>query len=74
MPEYNFGYSEILITAADAVVADGLDCEAAKNTVQYLSLLACDIAMKSLLEKAGMPVEQIRKRTDDLGKMFDAVS
>jgi hypothetical protein len=59
MPEYSLGFSEKLIEAADAVLPSCKDSYEGCRTVLYLSLLASEIVLKGLLEKAGKPVNQI---------------
>ena len=53
MSEYNIGFSEKLLDAAQSVTKDGLDSVDAIRTVLYLSSLASEIVLKALLEKAG---------------------
>jgi HEPN domain-containing protein len=38
--------------------------------VLYLSLLSIEISLKYLLEKAGVPVKQIRRRSHDIGTLL----
>jgi|TARA_R100000935_G_C2833557_1_gene166654 hypothetical protein len=59
MPEYSLGFSEKLIEAADAVVPSCKESYDGRRTVLYLSLLASEIALKGLLEKAGKPISEI---------------
>lgn len=59
MPEYSLGFSEKLIEAADAVLPSCKDSYDGRRTVLYLSLLASEIVLKGLLEKAGKPIGKI---------------
>jgi HEPN domain-containing protein len=73
MPEYSLDFSEKLIEAARVVLdldnnSDSVD---AKRTVLYLSLLACEISMKALLERAGKSVSEIRSRSHNLEGLLE---
>ena len=70
MAVYNRNFSEKLIVAANAVVDDGLEALDAKRAVLYLSLLACEITLKALLEKAGVPVKKIKNRAHKLSELL----
>jgi len=70
MPEYNIGFSEKLIDAAVAVAAEDFTDVDAVRTVLYLSSLAPEITLKALLEKAGVPVKDIRARGHSLSGLL----
>ena len=70
MAEYNLSFAEHLLEAAKFVAAESLVEIDAKRTVLYLSLLASEIVLKSLLEAAGKPVSQLRKRSHSLEKLL----
>lgn len=70
MPEYNIGFSKCLIQAADFVSHQGMKTEDAMRTVLYLSKLATEIAVKSLLEKAGKPINEITNYGHNLDKLL----
>jgi hypothetical protein len=66
MPEYDIEFAAKLARVADQVDAsDPWAYDAGRVTV-YLSRLSAEIAMKALLENAGMPVQTIRSRSHDL--------
>lgn len=71
MSEYNTGFSEKLIDAAQVIMGIGLDLVDAKRTVLYLSLLSCEIALKALLERAGKSVAEITRCSHDFKKLLD---
>lgn len=73
MSEYNLGFSEKLIDAAKVVFDDGLNSVDAARTVIYLGLLSCEITLKSLLERAGMSVKDIKKYSHNLNGLLNAV-
>ena len=67
MSQYDIAFGEKLAEVANLVVADGLD---AQRTVLYLSLLSPEIALKSLVERAGKPTGEIRKRSHNLADLL----
>ena len=70
MSEYDIGFSDKLTEAAQFTVKDDLESIDAIRTVLYLSLLSCEISLKALLEKAGMPINTIRARSHNLKKLL----
>lgn len=66
MTAYNLDFSRKLLDVAKLVVNEGLDSFEANQTVVYLSLLACEIALKALLERSGLPILMIRSKSHDL--------
>jgi HEPN domain-containing protein len=73
MAEYNLGFSEKLIEAAELVASDGITEFDSLQTVIYLSLLSSEISMKALLENAGHPIKAIRKCSHDLKQLLDSL-
>lgn len=71
MSEFSTDFSKKLIDAASFVVKDGMDSLDAERTVNYLSKLSCEITLKALLEKAGVPVPEIKKLSHKLGRLLD---
>ena len=70
MAEYNLGFSENLINAARFVAERDDKSEDAARTVLYLSCLACEIAIKALLEYSGKPVSEIKKFSHNLAALL----
>lgn len=70
MAEYHIEIAEKLVQAAGMVIDDGVEKIDAQRTVLYLCLLATEISLKAMLEKAGRPVEDIRKRSHDLSELL----
>lgn len=73
MPEYNIGFSEKLIEAAQVVLSSSANTIDSQRTVLYLSLLSCEITLKSLLENAGIPIEEIKHYSHKLRSLLDKV-
>ncbi len=73
MAEFNLGFSEKLIEAADLVAGDGITEFDSLQTVIYLSLLSSEISLKALLEQAGYSVKAIRKCSHDLKQLLDTI-
>lgn len=70
MAEYSIGFSEKLIDAARGVTAENFNDVDAVRTVLYLSSLASEIALKALLEKAGLPIKEIKARGHSLSGLL----
>jgi hypothetical protein len=70
MPQYDIEFAQKLAHIANLVVTDGTESIDAQRTVLYLSLLSTEIALKSMLEKAGTPVSKIRRRSHNLADLL----
>ena len=66
MPEYDLAFANKLSETAALLANQSLSGLDAKRTVLYLGLVATEIAMKAMLEKAGEPTAKIRKHSHDL--------
>lgn len=71
MAEYNLGFSEKLIAAAQFVADEDDQSEDAARTVLYLSCLACEIALKALLECSGKPISEIMRFRHNLAALMN---
>jgi hypothetical protein len=74
VPEYSLPFAQKLAKAATLVAAEGLNDPDAKRAVLYISLLSTEISLKAMLEKAGVPLPKIRKRSHDLAGLLRDVS
>ena len=74
MSEYNLGFSKKLAETARLVADEGVDSFDAVQTVIYLSLLSCEIALKAMLERSGLPVGKIREHSHNLEALLGEVS
>ena len=74
MSEYNLGFSKKVAETARLVAYDGIDSFDAVQTIVYLSLLSCEIALKALIEQAGLPVHKIKAHWHDLEALLREVS
>ncbi len=70
MPEYDLTFGRKLAEVAEGVVAQGLEEVDAQRTVLYLSLLSTEISLKAMLEKAGVPLADIRNRSHNLNLLL----
>lgn len=68
--QYNIAFAERLAETAQMVAAQGLEALDAQRTVLYLSLLSMEIAMKAMLERAGIPIAEIRGRSHRLSELL----
>ena len=73
MPMYNIGFSEKLIEAGNAIIKDDRASADARRAVLYLSLLSSEITLKALLEKAGVDVKIIKKRSHRLHELLSDI-
>ena len=71
MVEYNIGFSDNLVSAAQFIANQGDQSEDAARTVLYLSCLACEISLKALLECTGKPVPEIKKLGHNLAALLN---
>ena len=74
MSEYNLGFSKKLAETARLVADDGADSFDAVQTIVYLSLLSCEIALKALLEQSGLSLNKIKAHRHDLEALLCEVS
>jgi hypothetical protein len=73
MPEYDVSFSKKLADVAVGLVEQGLESPEARRTVIYLSRLSMEISLKALLERAGKPLSEIRKRSHNLQDLLSDV-
>lgn len=66
MPEYDLGFAAKLAEIAAHVDEQQGRNYDARRAICYLSRLSFEITLKALLEKAGIPVPDIRRRSHDL--------
>ena len=70
MAEYDIAFGERLADMARMVAAEGSAPIDAQRTVLYLSLLSVEISLKAMLERAGIPVAEIRARSHRLAELL----
>lgn len=66
MAEYDLDFAAKLAAVANDVDEKDPWAYDARRVTLYLSRLSAEISLKALLEKAGFPVERIRRRSHDL--------
>jgi len=74
MPEYNLESAKKFAETARHVFEDENESFEAVQVSVYLSLLACEISLKAILEKAGMNVPDIIKIQHNLATLFSKVT
>ena len=62
MAEYDIAFAAKLAEVADQVDAKDHWSYASRRVTIYLSRLSAEVAMKALLEQAGLPVDRIAER------------
>ena len=68
--EYSLEFSLRLIEAARSFFDNDKIEDETGRAVLYLSLLSCEISLKALLEKAGISVEELKKRSHDISGLL----
>ena len=71
MMEYKIDFSERLIESAQFLQKNKRASSEADRTILYLSCVACEISLKALLEKAGMPVADIKRMRHNLAELLE---
>ena len=71
--EYSLEFSKRLLTAGQKVVEFEKGLQESDRAVLYLSQLSIEISLKYLLEKAGVPINQIKKKSHNLKNLLDRV-
>jgi hypothetical protein len=64
--QYSLDFARQMFEAARVPKAQMASYDEAKRAVLYLSLLSIEISLKYLLEKAGVPITAIRKRSHNI--------
>jgi len=70
MPEYDLAFAAKLAELANEVDEKTPWAYDARRVVIYLSRLSFEITLKALLEKAGKPLNEIRKRSHNLRQLL----
>lgn len=73
MAEYSIGFAKDLVLAAKNMPLDTDASTDRQRAALYLSLLACEISMKALLEAAGFHVQEIKKLSHNLSALLEKV-
>jgi hypothetical protein len=70
MAEYRIGFAREMSKASMTIVSGGLDCEESQRAALYIALVACEIALKAALEKAGIDSSELKKRRHNLSELL----
>ena len=73
MSEYSIEFALQMATAANALLATSEKSEDRDRAILYISLVACEIALKSALEQSGISVKEIRSLSHNLSDLLAAV-
>ena len=72
---FSIEFSKRLIEAAESFFAiPNNTADEAARAVLYLSLVSCEISLKALLEQAGFPIKEIKKRSHNLAGLLEDFS
>ena len=73
MATYDIEFSDTLISAALSVNTTYSDSFNAIRAITYLTSLSIEIALKSLLEQAGVPISTIKSRSHNFEKLMEDI-
>ena len=68
--EYSLSFSKRLLEAGASLKGAGKILEEADRAILYTSLVSIEIALKYLLEKAGVPVKEVRAHSHNIESML----
>lgn len=74
MKTYSLAFADTLISAARCLEASAIQFPEGRRAVLYLSLLSIEIALKSVLEDAGLSISAIKSRSHNLGQLLADLS
>ena len=64
--EYSLNFSTRLLEAGSSLKGSGNILEEADRAILYASLVSIEIALKYLLEKAGVPIKELRAKSHNI--------
>lgn len=71
MTEYRIEFAQEMSMASNALISARSESEDAQRAALYVALVACEIAIKSALEKAGKPISGIKTNGHNVSKLLD---
>lgn len=71
---YNVKVAEHMVKAGLFIWKSEPDSPDAARTALYLGLVACELTLKALLERAGVPVEKLKSYNHNFEKILDVFS
>jgi len=71
MAEYSIEFAQEMSKASNGIVASSSDSDDANRAAIYVGLVACEIALKAALEKAGKPICDITASRHNLSRLLD---
>ncbi len=71
--EYSLSFSTRLLEAGTSLKGSGQILEETDRAILYTSLVSIEIALKYLLEKAGVPVKKIRAQSHNIESLLNEI-
>lgn len=71
MAKYSIEFAQEMSKASSGIIAAGSESDDASRAAIYVGLVACEIALKAALEKAGKPMREIMASQHNLSKLLD---
>lgn len=73
MTEYSIGFSKNLISAAEKLIQENENSLDSERAILYLSLLASEVLLKSILERVGVPIDQLKSMSHNIPDLLNKV-
>ena len=73
MAEYSTGFAKSLILAAKKLHLENQNTIDSERAVLYLSLLASEVLLKSILERVGVSIPELKSISHDIPKLLNKV-
>ncbi len=74
MATYSIGFAREMSKASVLIVSAGLDSKDARRATLYIALVACELALKAALEKAGIEPSELKDRGHNLSQLLSLLS
>lgn len=73
MPVYDLSFARKFAEVAEEVITREPDSVEARRVVAYISRVSMELSLKALLERVGVPIDEIKKRWHDLRGLLKEV-
>lgn len=73
MAEYSIGFAKNIISAADKLIQENENSLDSERAILYLSLLAAEVLLKSILERVGVPIDQLKSMSHNIPDLLNKV-
>ena len=74
MPDYSISFARKMSDISVSIASEGSTSEDDQRVITYIALIACEVALKAALEKAGVSAKALRKCSHDLCRLLSLMS